>query len=226
VEGLRNIERLRIGLRFEAHDYGYLELADGGLLQSGEFIGVSASGETGAGAGLTWDYDSRDDRYAPTSGWRVRGKLMGFNLVTSGRSGFLSTSLDVRTYLSTSPRNVFALQAFTFDVNADAPIWRYAAIGGREHTRGYSRNRYLDQRLLAAQVEWRRHLYRRVGLQVFGGSALVSPSWGKLQVRYHRPTIGAGLSVVIPQVSNTAIRGDLAFGDESVHARLALGLAF
>jgi hypothetical protein len=226
VEGLRSIGRLRIGLRFEVHDYQYLELAEGGLLESGEFIGVSSTGESVAGGGLTWDYDSRDDRYAPTSGWRVRGNLMGFNVVTSGRSGFLNTSLDVRNYQATSPHNVFAFQAFTFAVNADAPIWRYAAVGGREHTRGYSRNRYLDQRLLAGQIEWRRHLYRRLGLQVFGGSALVAPSWGKLQVRYHRPTIGAGLSIVIPQVSNTAIRGDLALGDESIHGRFALGLAF
>jgi hypothetical protein len=54
----------------------------------------------------------------------------------------------------------------------------------------------------------------------------VTPEWAKMQLRHHRPTFGAGLSLVIPQVSSIAIRGDLAVGDESLHGRIAIGLAF
>lgn len=225
-ECLRNIDRLRIGIRLEFQDYQYLELKDGGLLDTGDYVGVRSTGESAAGIGLTWDYDGRDDRYAPTRGWRIRGNVMGFDVYRKGESMFLNSNVDVRTYLSTSPRNVFAFQWFAFGVHGTAPLWRYAAIGGREHTRGYSRNRYLDQKMTAIQGEWRRHLYRRVGLQIFAGTALVAPSWRRARIRNQHPTIGAGLSVVIPQVSSLAIRGDLAFGDESVHARLDLGLAF
>lgn len=226
VELFRNIARFRAGLRVEFQDYQYLEREPGGLLENGDYDGVTATGENVGGVGLTMEYDSRDDRYTPTTGWRVSSSLMAFDAFRSGEDGFVNAFLDVRNYRSTSPRNVFALQYFLFGVNGRAPIWRYAVIGGREHTRGYSRNRYVDQKMMAVQVEWRRHLHRRLGLQVFTGSALVTPEWAKMQLRHHRPTFGAGLSLVIPQVSSIAIRGDLAVGDESLHGRIAIGLAF
>jgi hypothetical protein len=227
VECMRNIEYLRIGLRLELHDYMYLTMEPDGLLENGDYLGVRSTGETAAGVGLTWDYDSTDDRYAPTKGWRLRGNVMGFDVYRKGESMFLNANIDARTYLSTSPKNVFALQFFAYGVNGTAPVWRYSAIGGRAHSRGYSRNRYLDQKLAAIQCEWRRHVYRQLGLQLFAGTAVVSPAWSKVQIRYQHPTVGAGVSLVIPQVSSLAIRGELAMGDDrDVHARLDLGLAF
>jgi len=132
----------------------------------------------------------------------------------------------VRTYRAVSSKDVLAFQYFVFSVSDGAPVWRYAAIGGREHSRGYARNRYLDQHMMSAQLEWRRHIWWRLSGQLFAGSAIVAPGWSDFQVKRQHPTFGVGASLAIPEVNSVAIRGDLAWGDEDVHGRLAIGLAF
>jgi len=226
VEVLRRFARLRVGFRLEVEDYQYLETEQNGLLESGEFPGVSSSGTTILGAGLTWDVDFRNDRYNPTNGWWLQGYFMSFGSSNSSEGDFNNFYLEARSYQSLTKVDVLALQIFFFAVNKHAPVWRYSSLGGRAHTRGYSRNRYLDRRMGAVQAEWRRPFFWRFDLSVFGGVALVGPIWSKFEWKHRRPTVGAGLYVRIPEVSSITIRGDLAIGDESVHGNLSIGHAF
>jgi hypothetical protein len=226
VEFLCRIARLRVGVRVELQDYKYLETKPDGLLESGKFPGVKSAGTTILGVGLTWDVDFRNDRYNPSSGWWLQGYYMGFGSSNSSEGDFNNLYLEVRSYVSLTRVDVLALQVFTFAVNKDAPVWRYSSLGGRAHTRGYSRNRYLDRRMAAAQAEWRRPFFWRFDMSVFAGTALVGPTLSKFQWKHHRPTFGAGLYVRIPEVSSITIRGDLAMGDESLHANLSIGHSF
>ena len=226
VEILRRIARFRVGLRVEAQDYQYLETKPDGLLDSGEYPGVTSTGMTILGAGLTVDIDYRNDRYNPSNGWWLQGYYIAFQSSNSSVGDFNNIYLEIRSYLSLTRVDVLALQLFTFSVNKGAPIWRYSSLGGRAHTRGYSRNRYLDRRMAAAQAEWRRPFFWRFDMSVFAGTALVGPTWSKFQWKHHRPTVGAGLYVRIPEVSSITIRGDLAMGDESLHANLSIGHSF
>ena len=226
LEFLRRFARLRVGARVELQDYQYLETSPDGLLESGEFPGVTSDGTTILGVGLTWDVDFRNDRYNPSSGWWLQGYYMAFGSSNSSEGDFNNIYLEVRSYLSLTRVDVLALQVFTFSENKDAPIWRYSSLGGRAHTRGYSRNRYLDRRMAAVQAEWRRPFFWRFDMSVFAGTALVGPTWSKFQWKHHRPTVGAGLYVRIPEVSSITIRGDLAMGDESLHGNLSIGHSF
>lgn len=225
-ELLRRFSRWRIGPRVEFHDYKYLRLTDGGLLESGDYPGVTAGGESALGVGITADFDSRDDRYHPSEGWWLEALVARMSRPGSEDPGFWSTFLDVRNFRSITAVDVLALQFFSYGVSGDAPVWRYAALGVGEHSRGYSRNRYLDRRMAAVQAEWRRPLAWRLGMQVFAGVALVTPSWPAARIDTLRPTLGAGLSVRIPAVSDVPIRGDLAMGDGDLHAALSIGFAF
>jgi hypothetical protein len=226
VELLRRFASLRMGIRIEAQGYQYIETEPDGLLESGEFPGVSSSGSPILGVGLTWDLDFRDDRYNPANGWLLQGYLMRFGALDSKQRDFNNLYLEFRSYHSLSRVDVLATQLFIFAVDSDAPVWRYSSLGGRAHTRGYSRNRYLDHRMGAVQVEWRRPFFWRFDMSLFAGTAIVGPTLSEFQWKYQRPTVGAGLYVRIPEVSNITIRGDLALGDESVHGNLAIGHAF
>jgi hypothetical protein len=226
LEVLRRFSGARVGPRIEMENYQYLRVEDGGLLETGDYPGVSAKGETILGVGLSSDYDSRDDRYHPSSGWWMSGLLMRFFRPGSDEEDFWSSYLDVRNYRKLSDTDVLALQFFSYGVDRGAPLWRYAAVGVGVHSRGYSRNRYLDYRMAATQAEWRRPLFWRLGMQVFGGLALVTPTWPQTRIDTIRPTLGAGLSVRIPQLTDVPIRGDLAIGDENLHGDLSIGFAF
>lgn len=225
-ETLRRLRRLRVGVRLEGQDYQYLETTPGGLLESGAYPGVSSSGRTIFGYGLVWELDNRNERYNPSRGWWLQGFALKFEQLDGDGPNFMNYYVDLRHYRALNDRNVLAVQAFAYGVGSDAPVWRYAAVGGREHSRGFSRNRYLDRRMFAAQVEWRRPLWWRFGLQVFTGTALVADDIRKMQLKHQHPTFGVGLSLQVPEVSSVAIRGELAVGDESLHGTLAIGHAF
>jgi len=226
LELLRRFGRLGVGFRVEWQDYQYLETESGGLLESGEFSGVSAGGKTVFGYGLTFDLDHRNDLYNPSAGWWFQGYVMSFGHFDDGGADFGNMYLDGRAYWGVTSDDVLAFQAFFFGVQDSAPVWRLASLGGREHSRGYSRNRYLEKRMAALQVEWRRPLFWRLHMQLFTGTAVVTARWKKMQLKDQRPTFGAGLSVQVPEVSSVALRGDLATGGGSVHGTLSIGYAF
>ena len=88
VEILRRIARFRVGLRVEAQDYQYLETKPDGLLDSGEYPGVTSTGMTILGAGLTVDIDYRNDRYNPSNGWWLQGYYIAFQSSNSSVGDF------------------------------------------------------------------------------------------------------------------------------------------
>ena len=163
----RVYDRLRVGARVEWNDFRYVEVEDGGLLDTRDYPGLCCDNATGAG--IVWEYDGRDDVYAPRRGVYVQGFWMSFSDDLNGDFAFQNVYLDLRSYHDLGGENVLALQAFTFSLYGDAPIWRYAQIGGREHSRGYRRGRYTDRRLAAVQAEWRRPLVGRFDGVAFAG---------------------------------------------------------
>lgn len=220
----RVVDGLRVGGRIEWNDYRYLETEDGGLLDTQDYPGLCCDNATGAG--IVWEWDRRDNLYAPRSGVYAQGFALFFSEDMHGDFAFQNYHLDLRSYHDLGGGNVLALQAFTFALFGDAPIWRYAAVGGRPHSRGYQRGRFLDRRMAAVQAEWRRPLVGRLDGVVFGGLANAAPAYDDFKLGNMRPTLGGGLRLHATEDRDLLIRADLAFGEESIEGYLSFGHAF
>ncbi len=225
VEVIRRVaDHLRIGLRGEYQDFNYAEVESGGLLDTVGYRGVDRDNVVGAGVVL--DFDTRDDIYQPHRGTYAQA----FALFFSDRSGsdfeFQNYNLDLRGYLPLAGRQVLALQAFAWTARGDAPIWRFAELGGRTHSRGYRHARFIDKTLVAAQGEWRVPLRWRVSGAFFGGFAVVGPQISTLRIDQLRPTSGGGLRWKLFDDKDVVLRGDVAFGQDSVRAFLTFNEAF
>ena len=220
----RVFDGFRVGGRVEWNDFRYLETEDGGLLDTRDYPGLCC--DNAAGAGIVWEWDGRDNLYAPSSGVHAQGFALFFSEDMSGDFAFQNYHLDFRSYHDLGGGNVLALQAFTFALFGDPPIWRYAAVGGRAHSRGYQRGRFLERRMAAVQAEWRRPLIGRLDGVAFGGLANVAPAYNDFKLGTMRPTVGVGLRLHATEDRDLLIRADLAVGEESIEGDLSFGHAF
>ena len=133
---------------------------------------------------------------------------------------------DLRRYFDLGKHKTLALQCFVYNTEGDPPFWRYAALGGRAHSRGYRRARYLDKTLVATQAEYRFPVWRRLGAVVFAGVANVAPRLRVVRVRYSRPTVGAGVRYRVGGAAGLKARVDFAVGDDSFRVYASLDEAF
>jgi hypothetical protein len=135
-------------------------------------------------------------------------------------------NIDLRKYVSVAPGHVFALQAFVYLNRGAPPFWRYAALGGRAHSRGYRKGRYLDHTFVAYQVEYRPHIWRRIGAAVFAGFSDVGDGIGDIDFFDMKPTIGLGTRIRLGGQDGVQAQIDVAFGLESIRFYMSLDEAF
>jgi outer membrane protein assembly factor BamA len=216
---------LAVGPRLEYQHHDARDLDADGQLASGAVPGVTGGAISGLGLALTWD--RRDDRYRPSSGWYVRSRLMHFDATGSSVADHWRSHLDLRGYQSLAPAHVLAWQAYTEDAGDGAPFWDLASLGGDARSRAYPLNRWLDETLVVAQAEWRWTFAQRWGAVAFGGAAVVAESFGTLQARYLRPSLGVGLRYLTEQRGEVVpLRLDLAAGYQSWRVSVGIGEAF
>jgi hypothetical protein len=212
---------LRLGLRVEVQQHRLFHLEQGGLL-----ITRSVRGSTGrviAGTGLVAQLDTRDRTYSPTRGWHHEGFALFFDDEIGSEHDFNNYHADLRRY-DRIGSTVVATQIFWFSVRGRPPFWRYAALGGRAHTRGYRKARYIDRDLLSGQIELRRNLWGRCGGVVFGGLAGVAPRLGSMRLDTIRPTYGVGVRYAVGTRSGLNVALDVAYGTLQDQPRLYLRL--
>jgi hypothetical protein len=225
VELLRRVAPgTRLGVRAEIEHFELRKTASGGLLESGLVPGA----ESGyiAGGGLVWDYDSRDRKYSPGSGSFHQAFAMKFDETTGSGYHFDVYNLDLRRYTSIAPGHVVGLQAFAYMTRGAPPFWRYAAVGGRAHSRGYRKGRYVDLAMVAYQAEYRFDLWRRLGAVVFVGIADVGRRIEDLDHLRMKPTVGMGTRFRLGGRDGVKAQIDVGVSPEDVRLYMSLDEAF
>jgi outer membrane protein assembly factor BamA len=224
VEILRRLHSpFKLGLRYEFEHFRIIQKEPTGLLATSAVPGLG--GKHVFGAGVTLDYDTRDRFYSPTRGSYYQFFSMWFDEHLGSDYDFNVYNLDLRNYFRLAEQHILATQIFLYAAMGDAPFWRYAALGGRHHTRGYRKGRFLDHTLLAFQGEYRFPVWRQCSGVLFGGLGDVAPKLGQLRLETMRATAGAGLRFQPKPDHFLKMRLDMAAGAEGMGSmRFYLGL--
>lgn len=220
----RVVPNLRVGLRTEYEAFELEKLEEGGLLDTQPIRGTEE--RSIHGGGLVVDWDTRDRGASPTSGSYYQAFALFFGKPLGGEYEFNNYNVDLRNYFSLGGEHVLATQLFAYAVRGAPPFWRLAALGGRHHSRGYRKGRFLDRVLLSAQLEYRFPVWRRVGMVAFGGLADVASAFDRLQFVTVRPTVGGGLRYALGAEDGLKARFDAAFGGDTPRFYLSLDEAF
>ena len=121
---------------------------------------------------LVFQYDSRDNLVTPTAGSRVEafGELaQNFDRRQIDDQLYFRYAFDVRRFFpSPSKRYIFLIRGrVQLSFGDGIPFFEQSSLGGENNLRGYGRDRFIDNHMVAINVEERIHMFQ---LKVFNVS--------------------------------------------------------
>jgi len=190
---------------------------------------IGFDGSTSVGAEFAVLYDSRNNILNANQGWYLEFTHGFYGEVLGGTNQFQLTRFDLRHYLKLFERNddVLGFQFIGQFTHGDTPFSELALLGSDTILRGYREGRYVDQNILAAQVEYRKTFKNsRLGMVVFAGGGDVFGNAKELKFNNIRPNVGVGLRYMLDKKERLNIRMDWGFGDSSNNLYLDIAEAF
>lgn len=185
-----------------------------------------------AGLGLKLLYDSRDEQFSPSRGINAQMRAMREHMTTAdlGPVSFDDVSYErfeasANAYRLVAEGTVLAGRVATKWVSDEAPFFDQPFLGGGADLRGYA-GEYRDRVLAATQVEVRRALPWRLGVNAFAGIGAVAGDYGGLGDATARPSLGGSLTYLVAPANRINARFDAAWGTEGWIFYLSIGDAF
>lgn len=195
----------------------------------GIFATQDIPGEAGgftSGLGPTLTFDSRDNTVGPRSGYLLNGSFLYFGEPLGSRYTFVKSTLDLRYYLETFPRQVLGLRFHGEAHGGAVPYYQLALLGGDDLLRGYYLGRYRDEALVALEVEYRYPLIWRFSGVAFAGVGAIAGAADELIGVPLRPAGGLGLRFAINQRERLNLRLDVGVGPGTYGFYFMVGEAF
>jgi hypothetical protein len=212
------------GLRYDFNNYNITDPEDNSFLTNDLITG--SEGGISSGLGLVFVWDNRNQIFYPTGGGFYQAKFTYFAKALGSDFNFNSYEIDLRQYVGLKNQQVLAWQVFANFASGNPPFYELPALGGANIMRGYFKGRYRDKSYLASQVEYRRHLWWRVGAIAFFGIGGVAPALKDFQLREFKTSYGFGLRFLFNQDEKVNIRADFGFGREVSGVYFGLEEAF
>lgn len=218
----REIGSLYAGVAYELAYTKFLELEQDGKLLTENISGVN-DGYI-AGTGLIVNWDARDNIFYPGEGEYIYINSMYYGSDLGGDYTYNRLIVDLRKYYSTH-NNVIAAQLYGRFIKGNAPFREYSQIG--DVIRGYLPALYIEKKLAAAQIEYRRvPVIGRFGLTLFAGAGSVARTIPDFKSERLKFAAGFGIRYLLVKSEKLNIRVDYGIGDNGAELYLDAGEAF
>ena len=182
---------------------------------------------TAPGIGAIVEGDSRDFIPGPWRGFYVSLEGIFFpRALGSCESSLFRTTFTFDWYRRVWKDCILAFDFYGEFNSAPTPWPMLARLGGSHRMRGYYEGRYADNCMLAAQVELRQRIWRRIGCTVWGGAGNVfsGRSDDRFDWAHTLPNYGVGLRWELKKRVN--VRLDYGFGRRTSGFLLSINEAF
>ncbi len=174
--------------------------------------------------GLSGRWDSRDSQLHPTRGERI---LLSGGLARPWLGSdwnYQVLRLELSGYRQLGWKNhVLAGRFWLQQIDGTAPFTEQSKIGGSWTARGYKADRFLDQGMTLASLEYRFPLYRRLGGVLFGDAGRVMNKLRDIRLEDWHSNLGWGLRYYLP---NFVVRFDMGFSQEGTRIFFHFGQVF
>lgn len=166
---------------------------------------------TTVGVGGLLRYDTRDNLTAPTRGWLLQGEQRFCpRFLGNGEESFSFSRVTVSTYMPVWRDCTLAIMGRAVYNYGNVPWSMMSTFGGNSAMRGYYKGRYRDKTEADFTVEFRQHLWHRIGMVVWGGVGTVAASPGDMRLKHLLPNGGIGYRWEFKRLTN--IRIDYGIG--------------
>ena len=192
-------------------NFNHISDVESGILLNKDIPGL-IPGFTG-GVGPSYQYDSRNSTTYPLVGWFIKSTFTYLPPVFKGDYTYASLDFDIRKYVtSLNLKNTLAFQVVNKNITGkNTPFYELKRLGGETRLRGIHSNRYIDNHLAFAQVEYRRELPLIFGLVAFAGSGTVFNTFNQFNFNDFVFNYGAGLRLKLIPDENINFRLDFGF---------------
>ena len=203
-----------------------IETQEGGLLQTTLPRGIAPNQAVGWNVGLL--YDSRDNPLGTSTGTLFEFRQRFHRKFLGSDFNYEVGVLDLRHYRQPfkGRRDILAGQLYGYFSTGETPFTELAALGGGMIMRGYYQGRYLDNLLLAAQAEYRVHIWKNIGAVGFAALGDVAEKFRDFKLSRLKPSAGVGLRYALIPEENLNIRVDFAMGQATNNFYIGISEAF
>ena len=216
---------IRAGILIELNSTRIVDPQLNPYLTADTILGTAGGQTLGFGFPSVWD--TRNHAFFPSKGGFYQVRALVFPLVMGADYQYGRVEADFRTFFGPGPDQVVALQAYGNFVFGNAPFYALSSLGGPYRMRGYFQGRYRDKHFVMAQAEYRRLVWWRVGITLFGGVGDVFGSEGSdLRLRDLKWSLGGGLRFRFNQAEKVNLRADFGFGRHTKGVYFQLEEAF
>jgi outer membrane protein assembly factor BamA len=215
---------LYVGIQYQFEHHVLQKVQEGGQLADGEIPGSEGGNISGAGVSLNWD--TRNNIFYPTGGSFFLVSAEGFPEFLGSDYRFNRYIIDLRKYFPTFPRQAFAVQGFFSSVTGNPPFQMLSLLGGSGIMRGYYRGRYRDKKLMAFQTEYRLPLFWRFRAVGFAGMGDVAGKIKGFRWDEFKYSAGFGLRFILSRSEGIAVRLDVGYGKDTSGVYFTINEAF
>lgn len=206
-------KRLFIGIDYEFQDVLDIQYPPNGIFDTQNVLGRYGSLSSGIGPLIAWD--SRNNAFSPTKGEFLKFSIKQYGPLTGSQYNFANYFLDFRKFIRSFKNNVLAFQILGQATSGTAPFRELPPLGGPFMMRGYYMGRFRDKNYLAAQVEYRLHVWRRFGLVGFTSAGEVSNAIKNFYFDGIKYAVGAGIRFALIPKERLNLRLDFAKGEKN-----------
>jgi hypothetical protein len=199
------------GLKWRLYDMYHIHHIDGANnITPDKVDGATGSFSNGLGLALIWD--TRNNILNSSTGTYLCFYNPRYSKLIGSDYNFSRYEIDFRHFMRLSRKQVLAMQMTGVFETGTPPFNMYALLGSDMDMRGYYKGRYRDRDFMSVQVEYRRHLFWRIGLTAFASVGNVNNTVGNLLSTAPRYSYGGGIRLKMNRKDNINLRLDYAFG--------------
>ena len=215
---------LYLGLGFNFDAYNITEIDEGGRLMLDSPTGVQGGNKSNLYALAA--YDTRDNINAPSSGFYLESSLQrSFSPISD--FSYTKWVMDLRSYSKFREKLIVASQILIATASEGAPFFDLPYLSSPVLGRGLNDRRYLTNRLVAAQNEYRFPIKKRFhGAAFISANFVLDDAWDFSQEDALVVTYGVGVRYEIQPESRTRLRLDIASAEGGFNFYFTVNEAF
>ena len=170
--------------------------------------------------------DTRPNKFYPVKGTVFDFTSDFFGTALGSKYTFQSYKVTFNKYWTIPKKQVIAYNAFYCATGGNAPFYAQCIYGTNNELRGYTAGRYIDDFMLATQVEDRLELPWRFGIVGFAGVGAVTPGPSRFRSNQFLPAGGTGIRFLLSKPYHVNLRTDFAWGKDNFTWAVGVGEAF
>jgi hypothetical protein len=206
----RIFERVFVGPRFNGF-FSETRPTDSGQMIPPDFPDLALDIKT-ISLGFKVMRDTRDSAFYPRSGSWADFTAAFYRKGIGSDFNYEKYMASLNVYQSLTPHQVIAARVSTCGVNGDTPFFDICFLGQEADLRGYRLGAFQDERMLAAQVEYRLDLFWRFGVVGFAGVGQVAAGYDQFKKGNWLPGAGFGFRILVAKENHVNLRVDFAWG--------------